>query len=338
MNEPLPCGAHLVGSVPLEGSTEVFRAACAALGRHLRRVPDGETGRRSNWIAWQLAVFERVPGLESEVVDMGYLKRAKFRLRPGASAADVSFPALGYAAAARASYEEFRRMREAGDIPSHVRFLVCLPTPFAPLHAYVFPDSQAALEPRYESRMQAELQEILAAIPAADLALQWDTAIEFAVLEGVMPSFLAQPEEGILERLVRWGEWVPPAVEVGYHLCYGDSGGKHFVEPRDTAKLVRVANHLAKALQRPLHWIHMPVPKDRSDDAYFAPLDGLRLHPETELYLGLLHSDGANARRIEAARRHAGRFGIATECGLGRRPPESVPELLALHATHAAPI
>jgi hypothetical protein len=24
-------------------------------------------------------------------------------------------------------------------------------------------------------------------------------------------------------------------------------------------------------------------------------------------------------------------FGIATECGFGRRPPETVPELLALH-------
>jgi hypothetical protein len=33
----------------------------------------------------------------------------------------------------------------------------------------------------------------------------------------------------------------------------------------------------------------MPVPKGRTDDAYFAPLDNLRLHPETKLYLGLVH-------------------------------------------------
>ena len=26
------------------------------------------------------------------------------------------------------------------------------------------------------------------------------------------------------------------------------------------------------------------------------------------------------------------RFGVATECGMGRRPPETIPELLRIHA------
>ena len=33
---------------------------------------------------------------------------------------------------------------------------------------------------------------------------------------------------------------IPAAVDVGFHLCYGDFQGKHFVEPIDTAKLVDV--------------------------------------------------------------------------------------------------
>ena len=33
----------------------------------------------------------------------------------------------------------------------------------------------------------------------------------------------------------------PLEVEVGYHLCYGDAGHRHFVEPRDTSRLVDVA-------------------------------------------------------------------------------------------------
>ncbi|MGQ0543705.1 MAG: hypothetical protein ACT4P3_00015 [Betaproteobacteria bacterium] len=44
-------------------------------------------------------------------------------------------------------------------------------------------------------------------------------------------------------------------------------------------------------------------------------------------------ADGAEGarRRIEAARRFAPRFGVATECGLGRQQPETIPALLELH-------
>jgi hypothetical protein len=40
-------------------------------------------------------------------------------------------------------------------------------------------------------------------------------------------------------------------------------------------------------------------------------------------------------RRIAAAQRWAPPFGVATECGLGRRAPESVPALLGLHRAAA---
>ncbi|MGH8702107.1 MAG: hypothetical protein ACREVR_13175 [Burkholderiales bacterium] len=36
-------------------------------------------------------------------------------------------------------------------------------------------------------------------------------------------------------------------------------------------------------MPRRVDWVHMPVPRGRSDEAYFAPLDGLKLQPETEL-------------------------------------------------------
>ena len=73
----------------------------------------------------------------------------------------------------------------------------------------------------------------------------------------------------------------------------------------------------------------------RDDAAYFQPLEGLLLPPATEVYLGLIHAtDGTSgaARRIESAQKFLADFGIATECGLGRRNPDSIPGLLALHA------
>jgi len=172
------------------------------------------------------------------------------------------------------------------------------------------------------------------------LAVQWDVAIEMGILEAVIPSPLADSQSEIVDRLVRLGNRVPEAVDLGYHLCYGDAGHRHFQEPQDTLLAVDIANALCAGVRRPIHWIHMPVPRDRGDDAYFAPLHKLRLHPETKLYLGLVHyTDGmvGTQRRIDAAQRIKEDFGVATECGMGRRPPETIRDLLRLHANLSRP-
>ena len=96
-----------------------------------------------------------------------------------------------------------------------------------------------------------------------------------------------------------------------------------------------MANALTGAVARPITYIHMPVPVNRDDDAYFEPLRGLRLGAQTELYLGLVHADGVEAtnRRIAAAAKAVADFGIATECGIARqRTPELVRRLLEIHA------
>ena len=339
---PQPQGVHLVGSVPLQSAEDVFRTVTGILNGRLRRIPDGETGARSNWIGWQSDVMARVPQLEMIQPDPAdYAPTAHFKLRPGADAGAIAFGPLGYAEAARNSYAVFARLRAEGVIPADRRFQVCLPTPLAPVSAFIVPQDQAAVEPHYEARMLAELDEIAGAIPRDDLAIQWDTAVEFALLEGVFPTAHGDVRAGILERLVRIGARVPEGVELGYHLCYGDAGHRHFVQPRDTSKLVDVANALAAQVQRPIKWIHMPVPRDRADEAYFAPLRDLQLQPGTELYLGLVHfSDGeaGTRRRIEVAQQAVTEFGVATECGFGRRPPEMVADLLRIHAAVTAPV
>jgi hypothetical protein len=102
--------------------------------------------------------------------------------------------------------------------------------------------------------------------------------------------------------------------------------------------MIDFANRLARQIKRPMQLVHMPVPRNRSDDAYFEPLKQLKLRPETELCLGLVHhTDGVEGtkRRLETAKRHAPHFSIATECGFGRRDPVTIPELLRIHAAVA---
>lgn len=329
-------GIHLVGSVPLVDAEEVFRTVGSILGPWIRRVPDGETGERSRWIQWQRAVL-MATGQFEEVPTKGGAPGALplLRLREGISPQELVIGPLGYAHAAKESYATFSLLRQSGVLPAHCRFQVSLPTPLAPIYAYILAEHREALEPVYEAHIATEVDEILAAIPHDDLAIQWDTAIEFALLEGVWFEPFREDKQGVIERLIRLGNLVASDVELGYHLCYGDAGHRHFIEPKDTAKLVEITNGVSAGVRRPVQWFHMPVPRDRSDDAYYAPLRGLSMRPETELFLGLLHrTDGVEGtrRRMAAAERVVSSFGIATECGLGRRPAETIPDVLRLHA------
>ena len=103
---------HLVGSVPLPDARAVFATVSAALGPHLRSIPDGETGERLDWITWLEPVFARHPAFEpsGETFQLhGGLARKdkRYRLKPGASIADVRFDNIFYADNAIKSYAVF---------------------------------------------------------------------------------------------------------------------------------------------------------------------------------------------------------------------------------------
>jgi hypothetical protein len=328
----------------------VFRTVSSVLGRHLLRCPDGETGVRTNWIAWQYAVLANTPGLEPVPVgDRGYLRRQLVQLVAhhggglgggGDTGVAPRFGSLGYADAALGSFAVFYRLQRAGVIPEQVRFQVSLPTPLAPMSVFVRPEDRVIVEPAYEQALLAELARITDGIPHDRLAVQWDVAAEFGHLEGIWPTHFDDVEAGVLARLRRLGAAVPRDVSLGFHLCYGDFGHRHFVEPADASRLVHVANALAW-LERGIDWVHLPVPIGWRDPAPFAPLGALALQEQTRLYLGVIHQhDGAAgaARRIALAAERVPRFGVATECGLGRRPAETIAPLLALHAELAAPV
>ncbi|WP_280399653.1 hypothetical protein [Nocardia carnea] len=336
-------GVHLCGSIPLAGAAEVFEQVVARLGPHITRIPDGETGERDNWVVWQLPKLQNHPDLVTvPPPSPEYGPSERVQPKPGVDAGAIELGPLGYARAALDSWRVFQGLRDQGVIAPDIRFQVSLPTPIAVVGAFIA-GPQAELEQRYEAQLLAELAQIVDTIPHRSLAVQWDAAVEFALFEGVFPSWFGSDYPamlaGVVERAARLGNAVPPDVELGYHLCYGDFGHRHFVEPADTSKLAAVAAGVAGALNRTLEWVHMPVPKDRTDEAYFAPLADLALPPETALYLGLIHAtDGfeGTRRRMKAAGTVVSRFGIATECGMGRRPAEQIPALLDLHARLAA--
>ena len=331
---------HLVGSAPFATAEEMFRSAAAHLGPHLERLPDGEVGERDSWIKWQHARIGRSPQFRLVDVDPVYVPVPPYELVEAATSADaIELPDLGYAGAAIESFETFRELAEEGVIPPDTRFQVGLPTPLSVASAYIVPASRHLFETAYARAMSGELERIAAAIPAAKLAIQWEAAVEFALLEGLFPSHLGDDMPGaIAGRLAGLVDLVPTGAEAGIHLCYGDSGHRHFCEPADAGHLVSVANAVSARARRSIDWIHMPVPKERDDEAYFAPLAGLGLNPGCELFLGLVHTTGGIAgtrRRIAAAEKVVRNFGISTECGFGRRPADTIPDLFRQHVEAA---
>lgn len=356
MTDFQPCGVHLTGSICLPSAEEVFRKTTALLPGRLRRIPDGETQHRQQFVRFQRDAFaeagasqalrqydEQRNPLPADPVPPEEVERLARHL-------GGHHLRTGYDTHAIESYALFVRLRDEGVIPPGVRFQVSLPTPVNVMTT-IAPPYQAALEPVYEAALLRDLRRIEAAVPPGDLAVQWDCAIEFAILEGVeYPAFRPWFGDGdaaalrahIDAALVRLGRAVGGGVELGYHLCYGDVGHRHFCEPRDTGLLVDVARALLRGVGRPVSWLHLPVPKGRDDNAYFAPLAGLvpaLKEGGTETYLGLVHvnDEEGTRRRIEAASRVLGAFGVGTECGMGRTPPEDFDSIMAISAAVSSP-
>ncbi|TAJ89484.1 hypothetical protein [Reyranella sp.] len=337
---------HLIGSIPLDSSEAVFRTLASELGPHLSRIPDGETGERSRWVYFQRQMLLDHPAMEIDptvppykfVQWDGKLVREieQVRFKPGVDPATVAFE-TGYDRAALASWAIFERLRTAGAIPAGTRFQVCLPTPQASGYLYVSGPARETYFEVYERALKAALTNIVKAIPVQDLAIQWDVCQEVLAFEGYFKDRPPHYKRQIFDMLGRLGNAVPADVELGYHLCYGSPKDEHLVQPKDAAILVEMMEGIAEATRRRIDFLHIPVPRDRTDDAYYAPLKGWKRPAGARLYLGLLHHDdeAGDRARIAAARRFVDDFGLSAECGWGRTEPGRLPGLLKGHRVAA---
>ena len=337
-----PNSVHLVGSIPFESAEGVFSRCLQALPNRLRRIPDGEVGPRHYFVLWQSFVFP------PQVLSAMHRKGQPLESEDFVCTLDQIKPTR-YDEVAIESYATFGRLREEGIIPKGVRFQVSIPTPLNAIVRNVDSAYHQRIEPLYRERLIQDLRHLQDVIPAHDLAIQFDVAAEFAYLEyergrvqdQVYKPHFSHVRETIMERIVELSRAIDKDVHLGFHLCYGDRDHRHFVQPEDAQLLVDIANDLSGRI-RPhhgIHWIHMPVPKDRFDTAYFEPLRHLDI-ADTELFLGLVHAhdEEGTLRRLKVARSVYRRpFGVATECGMGRTPLEDIDSIFTISRNITAP-
>ena len=262
-------------------------------------------------------------------------------LADGVQPSDLRFGELGYAREARASYQDFLAARQRGDLPKGVRFQVCLPTPMARDPRFCTGPDVRGDRRAYEAAMIREAQSVCAAIPHADLCIQWDVCYEMIAWDGQPQDFfppITVTHDDIMAPFPRLCAAVPDDVELGLHLCYGDFGAKHAIEPRTSADggdLER-ARRRGEAADR-LHPHAGAARAQRRRLFRAARRPQARARQRSSISASCI-SDGAEAtnKRIAAARAYAPDFGIATECGMARqRTPELVQQLLDVHAACA---
>jgi len=334
---------HFVGSIPLPDSETVFRTLSKAVGLHLVRLPDGETGIRKSWIRFLQDVLSGNSAIEfaTDVPPFKFVQWdgkvvreiPRLRVKPGATVDPATFD-TGYAAMAIDSWKIFERLQKAGDIPAGVKFQISIPTPVAPTYNNMVPADRQKLLVPLTQHFLGEIAKIAKALPNDRIAIQWDVCQEVLAWENYYDKGPVDFRTETLDVLTKIGDGVPAEIELGYHLCYGSPADEHMVLPKDMGIMVEMTNAIVAGVKRPIQFFHMPVVKARTDDAYFAPLKNLKLRPGIELYLGLVHYNDASgdAARLAAARRHARVDGIGTECGMARGDPARLPALLASHA------
>jgi hypothetical protein len=342
-----PTHVHFNGSVNLADTETVMREIASRVPSGLQRIPDGETGDRGNWIFFQMQKFLQSPSLRSAHPHdnpAAEYEMPQVQLADGVEPADMTWPDPGYADAYLESYATFATLRRQGVIPDGVRFQVQYPTPLASISAYVVAGQQESLLGSYERTMFADLDRLLAAVPHDEVAVQWDVAVEFGLLEASFTGSGSQAFDGIIAGLARCAGQVPSDIPVGLHLCYGDYGHQHFKQPESLALQVRVLNAVIAAARRPVSFVSFTVPQYQHEEAYFAPLAELAADPGTELNFALVPYHPADqapgttdeqVRLIDAALAASPggsrAWGICTECGMGRAGREEIPGLLDLH-------
>jgi hypothetical protein len=327
----------LVDSIPLDTAQEVFRAFGKPLGKHLASMPDGEVGLRRHWISRvHFQVFAIHPDIEvlqrprpddgverlnpHEVSDSW-----RFRVREGVERIRFGEPGwrLGFARDAVNSYEIFSFLESKGVIARHLRFQVSIPMVNSAAPPRIFDDAASCEKVRagYAEALRAEIDKLLEHIPHRALAIQWDCATELQeAYKGALDAQIPQ---------VRISSSIPKQVKLGFHLCFGTLGGWPRFAPDDLGAAVKLANGFIAAAGRPVDWMHIPV-LDRSDDAFFAPLQALE-PGKTRVYLGMVHNMARFRERLATARKYLKRFGVGAFCGFGRMPPKELPRVLKDH-------
>lgn len=326
-----PRDVLLVGSVPIRPVEKVFETVAKHLGTLAPRLPDGEMmgWLRNVWRSHagnpflQKVALAKLNGRSPSAAPV-------YRLKPGVNPKDFKLGPYGYGKNAAASYAAFKKLRDEGKIPAGTRLQVTMPGPGTT--TFVLQGDPEIILPAAREALWREIQDVLAIVPAKDLTIHLDVAMEAEKEEYLRrPQDFDMPIQAVFywthEQMADSVAWlanrIPADVELGFHIC---SAWHHWPDSgQDNEVLVDTANAVTQRIQRPIAYIHIPLIPEHDKPEHYAPFKRLKVHPETNVILGLVNMyDGVEGakRRIALAEGVVPNFGgVAMFCGLGHPPP-----------------
>lgn len=308
-----------------------MRAMLDGVGSRLRTLPTGET-RRYEWYI-QPILDDLVAQGALEVKRPGSWdsshERTVHRAARGATLTGDMME-LGYLGEAREALPVYRSLRAERDLPE-LSLQIGMPTDFTMAFIAM---GMCGVRKHRKAFHDATVRDIegIRELVGDDVVLQFEATAETVLMAK------AQPLHRQLDLALGLGRGIaalaastPAGTRIGVHLCLGSMRNKARTTLRDTRPLVALANSIARQWpsERTLEFIHGPLaagdipPSTRPE--FYAPLGALRLPPETRFYAGFVHETPSAAEQIEtlrmieaAAKRPVD--GVASACGLGRRP------------------
>lgn len=167
----------LIGSMPIRPVAKVFTTVAEHLGTLAPRIPDGEM---MGWLRDVFRSHAENPALQQVAIAKLNGRATSgvpiYRLKTGVSVKALKLGPYGYANNAVTSYAEFKRLRDEGKIPPGTRLQVCMAGPGTTCYG-IQVDADVLL-PTAAAALWAEIQDILRTIPADDLTIHLDIAME----------------------------------------------------------------------------------------------------------------------------------------------------------------
>ena len=344
--------AHLVGSMPFENEEASMINALNALGKQLHSLPDGEVGEKSAQYptgcrsAWTQIIMDsmeadtenwkvkRKATRNSLGVPAHYTKASV--LRPKKSPKEIekylNFKWFDYF---KESYPIYKKLKKERSL-DNLKFQVGLPTGLGITLVVLGPIYGLWYAQAFNRRMAYEANEIAKIADPNDLVFQIEVPIEvimFHMLPPILSNIVFRTITGLIELL-------DPKIPIGIHLCLGDLNNESLAKINTLKPLVSFANKLIKRLPatHKLEFMHFPLAEGKVppvvDSSFYNELKKVKLPQNTRFIAGFVHEKlsleqhQSLLKNIDIIRNE--RVEIACSCGMGRRTPQAVDQLLKI--------
>ncbi|MGY4100579.1 hypothetical protein ACW2Q0_13635 [Nocardia sp. R16R-3T] len=340
-------GVHFVGSYPGTSTDDAMRAMLDAAGSRLRTLPTGETRRYEFYV--QPIIEDLVAQGALEVKKSGTWRSSRERTIhrvPLGRELTGDMMDLGYLAESQEALPIFRDLRAARDLPG-LTLQIGMPTDFT--LAFIAMGISGVHSHRKAFR-DATVRDIAAIheMVGTDGVVQLEATAEMVLMAKTQP--VHQRVEAALRLgagIAALAESAPVGTRFGVHLCVGSMRNKSRVRMRDLHPFVELANSVVRQWpsDRPLTYLHGPLAAGdippSANPVFYAPLADLLLGEGTNFYAGFVHDAPTLAAQAETLRMIENALGrpvdgVASACGLGRRPRPTADALAARADTLAA--